>query len=401
MEQHSIDSLAKVLDAKIEKSVMSAKDNVKGEVEESLKTEIKNIENTISEGQKKLAERMDVFEMNNKKNSTNAQGETKSFKNALSEALKDGAIDSLKKGNTHKSSFEIKADMTTADNFTGEVIAPTRVPGFKFDPATPTHVRTLLSTGTTNSDTIRYVKESAYTNNAGATAEGSQLGQSEFDLTAETKNVELIGTYMRISRQMLEDTDQLTSYLSARVPSKLLTTEDDQLLGGSGVSPNLHGLRNTATVWSTTNSGFGAGSFTTPNEFDVLLTAMSQVQKFNYSADAILLNPIDFYKIIALKDSDNRYLKDNVYAGLEPRFMGVPVVTSTSMTAGEFIVGNFAQSAQLWVRENVNVEFFEQDSDNVQKNFITVRVQERIALTTYLPNGLCRGVFATVKGELD
>ena len=100
-------------------------------------------------------------------------------------------------------------------------------------------------------------------------------------------------------------------------------------------------------------------------------------------------------------NSIERYLKDNVYAGLEPRFMGVPVVTSTSMTAGEFIVGNFAQSAQLWVRENVNVEFFEQDSDNVQKNFITVRVQERIALTTYLPNGLCRGVFATVKGELD
>jgi HK97 family phage major capsid protein len=209
MEHTNLDNLAKVLDAKIEKSVLSAKDNVKGEVEASLKTEIKNLEQTISEGQKKLNDRMDVFEVNNKKNSSGVQAETKSFKSALSEALKDGAIDSLKKGNTHKSSFEIKADMTTADNFTGEVIAPTRVPGFKFDPATTTHVRTLLSTGTTNSDTIRYVKESAYTNNAGATAEGSQLGQSEFDLTAETKNVELIGTYMRISRQMLEDTEQL------------------------------------------------------------------------------------------------------------------------------------------------------------------------------------------------
>ena len=80
--------------------------------------------------------------------------------------------------------------------------------------------------------------------------------------------------------------------------------------------------------------------------------------------------------------------------------MGVPVRLSTAMAEGEFIVGNFSQAAQIWQRENVSVEFFEQDSDNVQKNFITVRVQERIAMTTYLPNALCRGSFATVIAAL-
>ena len=70
------------------------------------------------------------------------------------------------------------------------------------------------------------------------------------------------------------------------------------------------------------------------------------------------------------------------------------------MAEGEFIVGNFGQGCQLWVRENVSVEFFDQDSDNVQKNFITVRVQERIAFTTYLPNAFCRGNFATVIAAL-
>ena len=80
--------------------------------------------------------------------------------------------------------------------------------------------------------------------------------------------------------------------------------------------------------------------------------------------------------------------------------MGVPVVINTSMAEGEFIVGNYSQGCQLFVRENVNVEFFEQDSDNVQKNFITVRVQERIAFATYLPNALCRGSFATVIAAL-
>ena len=37
---------------------------------------------------------------------------------------------------------------------------------------------------------------------------------------------------------MLDDTEQLTSYISARVPSKLMAVEDDQLLGGNGITPS-------------------------------------------------------------------------------------------------------------------------------------------------------------------
>ena len=199
---------------------------------------------------------------------------------------------------------------------------------------------------------------------------------------------------------MMEDTEQLTSYISSRVPSKLMAAEDDQLLGGSGTSPNLHGLRNTGTIWSTGASGFGAADFANPQQFDVLITAVNQLAKFNYRPNYILLHPTDFHKILSLKDSDNRYLKDQVYQGLQPNFMGIPVVVNTAMAEGEFIVGDFATGAQLWVRENVSVEFFEQDTDNVQKNFITVRVQERIGFTTYLPNAFCRGDFATVIAAL-
>ena len=322
------------------------------------------------------------------------------FKTALKDAVDGGAIDGLKKGMSRAAAFELKADMTTGADYTGEVIAATRVPGIKYDPTSPIHVRQMVPIGTTNSDIVRYVTESAYTDGAAATAEGSALTQTDFNLTATTAPVELIGTYLRLSRQMLEDTEQLSSYISARVPAKLMKAEDDQLLGGNGVAPNLHGLRNTATVWSNAASGFAAGVISSPNEFDVLVTALNQVQKSNYTADYILLHPTDFHKILTEKDGNNRYLKDQVYQGLTPSFMGVPVVINTSMAEGEFIVGNYSQGCQLFVRENVNVEFFEQDSDNVQKNFITVRVQERIAFATYLPNALCRGSFATVIAAL-
>ena len=393
-----LDQIGDLVDSKIEKAFNSAQDNAKGEVEESLKSEISNLTNDYLAKNDEMQKRMDIIEMAAKKNAVDSK--PMNFKSAIKDAIEGGAIEALKKGKSRASSFEVKADMTTGADYTGEVIAATRVPGFKFDPSNSVHIRQIVPVGTTNSDLIRYVKESAYTQGAAATAEGSALGQTDFNLTASTAPVETIGTYLRLSRQMMEDTEQLSSYISARVPSKLMAVEDDQLLGGNGTAPNLEGLRNSATVWSTGASGFGAADFANPQQFDVLITALNQVAKANYTSDGILLHPTDFHKILALKDSDNRYLKDQVYQGLQPTFMGVPVRISTAMAEGEFIVGNFSQAAQIWQRENISVEFFEQDSDNVQKNFITVRVQERLGFTTYLPNALCRGSFATVIAAL-
>lgn len=393
-----LDQIGDLVDSKIEKAFNSAQDNAKGEVEESLKSEISNLTNDYLVKNDEMQKRMDIIEMAAKKNAVDSK--PMNFKSAIKDAIEGGAIEALKKGKSRASSFEVKADMTTGNDYTGEVIAATRVPGFKFDPSNSVHIRQIVPVGTTNSDLIRYVKESAYTQGAAATAEGGALGQTDFNLTASTAPVETIGTYLRLSRQMMEDTEQLSSYISARVPSKLMAVEDDQLLGGNGTAPNLEGLRNSATVWSTGASGFGAADFATPQQFDVLITALNQVAKANYTSDGILLHPTDFHKILTLKDSDNRYLKDQVYQGLQPTFMGVPVRISTAMAEGEFIVGNFSQAAQIWQRENISVEFFEQDSDNVQKNFITVRVQERLGFTTYLPNALCRGSFATVIAAL-
>jgi HK97 family phage major capsid protein len=393
-----LDQIGDLVDSKIEKAMNAAHDNAKGEVEESLKSEISNLSNDYIEKHDAMQKRMDTIEIEAKKNAIDSVPMT--FKGALKEAVEGGAIEDFKKGRSRATSFEVKADMTTGADFTGEVIAATRVPGIKFDPSNEVHVRSIVPVGTTTSDTIRFVKESAYTDGNAATSEGSALGQTDFNLTASTANVELIGTYLRLSKQMLDDTEQLTSYISARVPSKLMAVEDDQLLGGNGVAPNLEGLRNSATAWSNTDSGFAAGVISNPQNIDVLITALNQIAKFNYTSDGILMHPTDFHKILALKDGDNRYLKDQVYQGLQPTFMGVPFRLSTAMAEGEFIVGNFSQAAQIWQRDNVSVEFFEQDSDNVQKNFITVRVQERLAMTTYLPNALCRGSFATVIAAL-
>ncbi len=387
--KNQLDQFNSAIDSKIEKSNNDVVENVVVKANEIVKSEVSDLET-------KLNNRLDAMEVSNKKAFSAKKRMT--FKGALNEALENGAIEGLSKGNSRSASFEIKADMTTGADFTGEVIPADRVPGYKFDPTRPTHIRQLLAQGSTQSDVVRFVKESGYSNGAAATAEGTTLTQSDFDMTASDANVRKIGTYFRISEEMLADTPQLTSYLSARAPEKLLEVEDAQILSGAGTGAQLSGIITDAAAFA---AGDLADSVDNANDFDVIVAALNQLAAANYNADSIVLNPSDFHKILLLKDTQNNYLKDQVYSGLQPVFMGVKVVLNTAIPAGDFLIGNFGVGTQLWVRDGINVEFFREDGTNVRDGFVTVRVSERVALTNYLPNAFVAGDFATAKAALE
>jgi len=114
-----------------------------------------------------------------------------------------------------------------------------------------------------------------------------------------------------------------------------------------------------------------------------------------------LLNPTDLHKMILLKSTANEYLRNQIFSGLQPTINGIPVTVNTAVTSGKFLVGNLRQASQLWIRENLAVEFSREDSDNFQKNFVTVRAMERVALTNYLPNAIVQGTFSTAKTALE
>jgi HK97 family phage major capsid protein len=388
-----LDQLGDIIDAKLEKAHGQAVESATGKADEALKGEISNLTS-------KFNERMDAMEVANKKH-FEQKSESKDFRGNLTKALNEGVIDNFKSGNSGAAQFEIKADMTIGADFSGDVIPPQRVPGYKFDPTTPMNLREIINIGSTDSDVVRFVKESGYSNGAAAKAEGATLGQTDFDMAAQSVNVEKIGTYLRISEEMLADTPQLSSYISMRVPAKLMEVEDDQILGGNGVAPNLNGLYNSGTNFDTSANGKFYQSVEAANEFDVLVAAINQLQIANYRADYILLNPTDFHKILLLKDTTNNYLKDQVYQGLQPNFLGVPIAVNNEVNAGSFLVGNFGQGCQLWIRENVNVGFYREDGTNIRDGFVTVRVQERVALATYLPNAIIDGTFSSAKTALE
>jgi len=172
-------------------------------------------------------------------------------------------------------------------------------------------------------------------------------------------------------------------------------------LNGDGSSPNLDGLFTDGAAFDTTSGAAFYQSVESANEYDVLVAALNQLSLANYQGDSIILNPTDLHKITLLKSTANEYLKQQIFSGLQPTIMGIPIVVNTAITSGKFLVGNLAQATQLWIRENLAVEFSRDDSTNFRDGFVTVRVQERVALTNYLPNAIVQGTFSTAKTSME
>tara|TARA_R100000482_G_scaffold85615_1_gene34363 strand:+ start:192 stop:1409 length:1218 start_codon:yes stop_codon:yes gene_type:complete len=395
-----LDDICNVIDEKLEKSAKSIKDNVNNEVDTVIKGEVKNLTEKHSE----IVERLDKMEVENKKDNFDNVYRTKS--EAFGDALnKSESFKAMKNGTQGNASLELKADVLISSDFAGasssrDATGVERVEGIKRDPSNVTNMMGIIPVGSTSSNVIRYVKESAYTDNAANVAEGSAPTDSEFQLTAEDAVVQKTSAVMTISQEMLDDTPALSSYLSQRLPAKINTVIDDQLIGGSGSSPNLLGLMNGGTTFA---AGGFANAIESAQELDVLYVAMNQLALSNYAANGIVLNPTDFHKIALLKDTTNEYLRGNSLVSADGffRINGVPVYMNNKMAAGNFVVADFSQASQVWQREGLRVDFGYENNDNFDKYLVSVRGIARIAHSIYLPKGIVKGAFSTAKTALE
>ena len=402
--QEHLDNLANIIDEKIEKASKSSVDNAKKEVDEVIKGEVKNLVEKFNEGNEALNKRLDSIEVENKKSNFNKTYTSK--KEAFTDAIsKSESFKAMQAGTRNNAGFELKADVLISSDFAGansarDATGVMRIDGIKRDPANITNMMGIIPVGSTDSNVVRFVKESAYTDNAAATAEGSAPTDSEFQLTAEDAVVQKIAAVMTISQEMLDDTPALSSYLSTRIPSKINTVVDDQLIGGSGSSPNLTGLLNGGTVFA---AGGFANAIESAQELDVLYVAMNQLAVANFAANGIVLNPTDFHKIALLKDTTNEYLRGNSLVSADGffRINGVPVYQNNKLAAGNFIVGDFSQGSQVWQREGLRVDMGYENNDNFDKYLVSVRGIIRIAHSIYLPNAFSRGSFSTAKTALE
>lgn len=288
--------------------------------------------------------------------------------------------------------IRIKATLTsltdTNAGSVGDAIMNTRLPGILPLPQRRMTVRDLLSPGRMDGNTIEYVKETGFTNNAAPVAEGASKPSSDikFDLTSSSAKV--IAHWMKASKQVMSDISQLKSIIDERLLYGLAYIEEAQLLNGDNTGQNLNGIIPQATAY------LAPTALADINIIDVLRLAMLQAALAEYPATGHVMHPTDWAIIETFKDSQGRYIIGNPQGTTGPTLWNLPVVATQAMTSRKFLTGAFKMGAQVFDRWDARIETGFVNDDFI-KNLVTILGEERIALAVYRPEAFIYGDFDT------
>jgi len=373
--------------------VKGAFDGVKTEVKEAFET-AKAENNTAIEAVKAdisvLKDEIEKLEAKNNRAKMN-QNERKSFNQLLAEGIEKNAdnINKIARGEQKSTSFAMDTKaagtMTEAVNLTGTIPREYANQVYAL-PSRKVHVRSITPIGQLSTGLFTFPKETGGEGNPAPQVQGSSKSQVDFDITMSDAAAQYIAGFTRISRQMLDDVPAMTSFLQARLLEKYLVAEDYQLLSGDGTSPNLQGILGVAASYSGSSAVYVAQ----------IIESCAQVAAANYNVTGILINPTDWAQIMLTQNTNSPYSLPGATV-VSPdgtlSIAGIPVYQSTAITAGTFLVGDWAMGAQIMQNQGINIQFSEFDADNFTKNLITVRVEARIAFPIYYPGAFVTGTF--------
>ncbi|MBO9619513.1 MAG: phage major capsid protein [Niabella sp.] len=326
-------------------------------------------------------------------------GLTKSFNEILTTEVEKQTdnIAKLIRGEKHaRASFEIKAAgvVTTANVTGGSVYGAVYKPGIVEMPQNQSHMRDFLPViAAPSGNEYYFMRELAGQGNPAAVAEGLLKPQYDSQLQETSVKFETIAGWELLSRKALANIPGLTSFIQTRALTKLLDAEDNLYLYGDGVSPNIKGIL--------TSGNYIASVATGPLVERILSDLGTFEDVYKRKATAILLRPANYWSFFANKatGSGEYDLPFGVtFVGNQLYLWGVPVykMNALATNAGtpatnDYMLGDFANGAHIMQQDGIRLEFFEQDSDNVRKNLITLRVETTVALPVFRNDGFMGG----------
>ncbi|QGW02698.1 phage major capsid protein [Proteus terrae subsp. cibarius] len=284
-------------------------------------------------------------------------------------------------------SIPVQAALTSTGVAEG-VVEPQRLPGIDVAPKQRLFIRDLIAPGKTTSPAIFWVQQTGFTNKASVVPENTTKPYSDIEFATKITPVTTIAHMFKASKQILDDFAQLQSLVDAEMRYGLKFVEEQEILFGDGSGAHLHGIIPQASKYKP------EFSVEKQSGIDDLRLAMLQAQLARLPATGHVLHFIDWAKIELTKDSLGRYILANPSALIGPTLWGLPVVaTESTAFKGKFLTGAFNAGAQLFDREETNVVISTENTDDFEKNMISIRCEERLALAVKRPEAFVYGDF--------
>lgn len=300
-------------------------------------------------------------------------------------------------GNRHagfRKELSAAPETTQASNSASRtsLAAPTEL-GLVTDPRQVLNIESLFGRLTVGGSAYQYVKY-GYTPTETATgpavvAEGAAKPEANYAGTIKTGTVKTIAAWTKMTEQMIADDANIVSFINADMQYQLNKVIDYQLVRGTG-SGQLKGLNQSGNYTDyITGSGFTTGD----TVIDLVLKVSAQMRAANINNITLLLNPVDWVKVLTAKNVNKDYLIPGIVDIPTQRIWGIPVILSGSVESGKFHMGDFFAGGKIIERSGIAVEM-DREQDDFTKNLMTLRVERRLDFAVVQPKALAYGTFA-------
>ncbi len=256
-------------------------------------------------------------------------------------------------------------------------------------------IRGALSSRPTSAPLVYWAKVNSPLVSASPMMQHEALVKHENAVTFTTANstIRTLATFIKASKQVLDDFSELAGFLQSDLPYYVNRQEETQLLSGDNAGDNLNGLITQATAFDTALLSATVG-WTRIDQVGAAIQQIGEADELDPSF--VVLHRRDWWKIRRTKDSFGRYILGDPQSVGNPKLWDLTTIPTNSIAAGTFLVGS-GDPAAAEIRDRMEMEVLisTEDSDNWQRNLVTVRAEKRMCLAVKRPASYITGTFST------
>lgn len=258
-------------------------------------------------------------------------------------------------------------------------------------------VADLLGSGSLSGQSITYFVEGARDGNFATVAEAGKKPQLHYNFTTVTESLSKIAGFIKLSDEMIEDLAFLVSEINQRLLYDLSIFEENQLLNGDGVAPNLRGILLRSGIQTETGASIA-------DNLDAIFRALTKVQTVTgLASDGVVIHPTDYQTFRLSKDANQQYYGGGPFSGpygndgvpVQPALWGARTVVTAAIAQGTVLVGAFKQGGTVYRKGGVTVSSTNSNVDDFEHNLVTIRAEERLALAVRIPPAFVKVTLGT------
>lgn len=221
-------------------------------------------------------------------------------------------------------------------------------------------------------------------------SEGAEKAELEFAGELETAHIATIAGHTTASAQVLSDAPALEQLINRVLNQKTLLKLERQVMLGSGVGQNIHGLYLQAASITPTIG-------TTPA--DIYGEVMVRMADAGYSPGLAIMNPMDWYRLLLTRKSndDESYVFGSPTVPIPPALWNTRIVLTSTIDEGNGIVLDTGYVTVL-DREHVSVAASRHHKDNFTRNLVTILAELRAGLEVTDQNAVRKFTFGGSSG---